>query len=63
MAVNENHSTVPVSFRLDRVLIQRLREYCMADQWPPRPTQTDIVERGIKDVLDELQGRKLRRRA
>jgi len=63
MGVNENHTTIPVSFRLDRVLVKRLRAFCATEQWPPPPTQTDIVERGIKDVLDELEAKRKQKRA
>jgi len=43
------------SFRLDRELVERLHEFCNAPDWPPPPSQTEIVERGIRIVLDNLE--------
>jgi hypothetical protein len=53
--VNHNQDTIQVSYRLDRRLVQRMRRVTEADKWPPPPTQTDIVSRGIEMVLDNLE--------
>src|SRR5215831_10004630 len=53
MSVNEN--TVQVSFRLERQLVTRMRRVCDAQRWPPPPSQTEIVRRGIEMVLLSLK--------
>jgi len=55
MKVNRTDTTVPVSFRIEAELMARLRRFTEAETWPPPPSQTDIVERGIRIVLDNLE--------
>jgi len=55
-------TTVPVSFRLDAELMARLRVFCGAEKWPPPPSQTEIVERGIRMVLENLEPSKRHKR-
>jgi len=54
----KNADRFPVSFRLDPKLIKRMRDFCTAERWPPPPTQTEIVERGIELVLTKLEKRR-----
>jgi hypothetical protein len=65
MKVNENGptSTVQISFRLQRNLVERMRDVSNADQWPPPPTQTEIVTKGIELVLEQLARKRGKRRA
>ena len=54
--------TIPVSFRLDRELVEALRDFCRAETWPPPPSQTEVVARGIRIVLDNLEPPKKHKR-
>lgn len=47
--------TIPVSFRLERALVKRLRRVAQRKGWPPGPNQTEIVARGIEIVLDDME--------
>jgi hypothetical protein len=48
--------TIPVSFRLDRQLVKRLRRATQRNaQWPPRPSQTAIVAQGIELMLAKME--------
>jgi hypothetical protein len=49
--------TVQVSFRLERGLVKRMRQVAKSGQWPPPPSQTEIVARGIEMVLRRLEKR------
>ena len=49
--------TVQVSFRLERGLVKRMRQVAKSGQWPPPPSQTEIVARGIEMVLRKLEKR------
>ena len=49
--------TVQVSFRLERGLVKRMRKVAKSGQWPPPPSQTEIVSRGIEMVLSKLEKR------
>jgi hypothetical protein len=63
MKVNtDNHRTIQVSFRLPKDLVERLRTTAADNErhWPPGPSQTEIVSRGIQQVLAELGKRKQR---
>jgi len=62
MKVNDD-DRVPVSFRLDPRLMKRLREVTSAEVWPPPPTQTEIVTRGIELVLRKLEAKRGKARA
>lgn len=55
--------TVQVSFRLPHELVERLRDISNVDVWPPPPSQTDIVIRGIEHVLKTLEKRGARKTA
>jgi hypothetical protein len=55
MKVNDPDSTVQVSFRLPMDLVHRMRQIASEPRWPPPPSQTEIVERGIRIVLDNLE--------
>ena len=57
-------TTTTVTFRLDTRLVARLRRVTtkMQDRWPPGPTQTEIAERGIRQVLEEMETIDKRRR-
>ena len=46
---------VSMSFRVKERLAERLRKATKPRQWPPRPSQTDIVTRGIELALRELE--------
>jgi hypothetical protein len=63
MKVNDTAGTIQVSFRLPRELVDRMREVTTADEWPPPPSQTEIVARGIELVLQKLEGKRGRARA
>jgi len=54
---------VPVSFRLSRELVEALRDFCATETWPPPPTQTEIVTKGIELVLRELKSKRGKSRA
>jgi hypothetical protein len=56
MKVN-SQETVQVSFRLERQLVERMREITNTRDWPPPPSQTEIVSRGIELVLSKLKKR------
>lgn len=62
MKVNQQE-TVQVSFRLERQLVDRMREISNTPKWPPPPSQTEIVTRGIELVLNKLNKRRARSRA
>jgi hypothetical protein len=47
--------TVQVSFRLERGLVRRMRQVAKSAKWPPPPSQTEIVTRGIEMVLSRLE--------
>lgn len=51
----EAATTEQVSFRLARSLMKRMREITNARTWPPPPSQTEIVSRGIELVLAKLE--------
>jgi hypothetical protein len=55
---DEEHETIQVSFRLERGLVRRMRQIAKSGQWPPPPSQTEIVTRGIEMVLRELEAKK-----
>lgn len=55
--------TVQVSFRLPHELVERLRDISNVDVWPPPPSQTDIVIRGIERVLGEMEKKREKRGA
>lgn len=62
--MNVKNGTIQVSFRLPRHLVKRMREITEVSSWPPPPSQTDIVVRGIEQVLRTLEkGRKVRAEA
>jgi hypothetical protein len=64
MKVNsQTTATVQVSFRLQRELVERMKEVTNSQEWPPPPSQTEIVTRGIELVLRKLEGRRVRARA
>jgi len=56
MSVNQE-PTIAVSYRLDRRLVKRMKRATARKRrrWPPPPTQTDIVARGIEMVLKKLE--------
>jgi len=53
--------TIQVSFRLPKNLVERMRDIATARHWPPPPSQTEIVSRGIEMVLQKLEPKKGRR--
>jgi len=55
MTVNQDDDRIPVSFRLSRELVERMRIVAAARRWPPPPSQTDIVNRGIELALAEYK--------
>lgn len=58
------NKTAQVSFRLPEELVERMRVISNASVWPPPPSQTDIVERGIELVLQKLEsGKRAKARA
>lgn len=54
MSVNEKLETVQVSFRLERRLAERLKKAANNRHWP-RPSQTEIVTRGVEMMLTKLK--------
>ena len=62
-AVSNTSKTVQVSFRLPHELADRLREASSEKTWPPPPSQTDIVIKGIEHVLRTLEKRNARSKA
>ena len=60
---NSTSKTVQVSFRLPHDLVERLREITAESAWPPPPSQTEIVIRGIQHVLKTLGKRGARTKA
>lgn len=62
MQAKEN-DTVQVSFRLPRQLVERMRDITSSGVWPPPPSQTEIVSRGIDLVVRKLEAKRGRRRA
>ena len=54
MKVNNSNHTIQVSFRLNADLVARMREVAMSETWPPPPSQTEIVSKGIEMVLSKL---------
>lgn len=59
----ESRETTQVCFRLERQLVKRMREVAKSDDWPPPPSQTEIVSRGIELVLRNLEKRRARAEA
>lgn len=55
MSNMQTSKTVQVSFRLPHELVERLREASAERAWPPPPSQTDIVIRGIEHVLKTMK--------
>ena len=53
--VSNTSKTVQVSFRLPHELVERLREITAERAWPPPPSQTEIVIRGVEHVLKTLE--------
>jgi hypothetical protein len=53
--------TVQVSYRLPSDLVRRMRDIAQMSTWPPPPSQTEIVSKGIEMVLEKLEKRKPRR--
>jgi hypothetical protein len=55
---------VTMSFRLDAELVTRLHKASKMKRWPPPPSMTEIVERGVKRILVKLEnGTKITRAA
>ena len=52
-----NDRTIQVSFRLPQQLVERMRDVSTSQAWPPPPSQTEIVARGIELVLRRLEKR------
>jgi len=63
MKVNDEGPTIQVSFRLNADLVHRMREVAGSKEWPPPPSQTEIVSRGIEMVLAKLKPKRGRARA
>ena len=63
MKVNDDTPTIQVSFRLNAELVARMREVANAKDWPPPPSQTEIVSRGIEMVLAKLKPKRGKARA
>lgn len=61
--MSNESDTIQVSFRLQKDLVERLRHVSTADRWPPPPSQTEIVSRGIKMVLRKLEPKRKQRAA
>jgi hypothetical protein len=61
MDVKYHDDRIPVSFRLDRKLVKRMKDVCGVRSWPPPPSQTEIVARGIELVLAELESKRGKR--
>lgn len=57
---HQEELTVQVSFRLPRDLVRRMRAISQTEDWPPPPTQTDMVQRGVEMVLRKLEKAKAR---
>jgi hypothetical protein len=55
MNANAKLETVQVSFRLERDLVERMRRAANSSRWPPPPSQTEIVSRGVELVLTKLK--------
>jgi len=55
-------TTTQVSYRLPTDLVERMRDISAMDGWPPPPSQTEIVVRGIEIVLEKLRHQKRGRR-
>jgi hypothetical protein len=62
MKVNNDAPTIQVSFRLNADLVARMREVASSKDWPPPPSQTEIVSRGIEMVLAKLKPKRGRAR-
>ena len=62
-AVSNTSKTIQVSFRLPHELVERLREASAERAWPPPPSQTEIVIRGVEHVLKTLERRGARAKA
>ena len=62
-AVSNTSKTIQVSFRLPHDLVERLREASAERAWPPPPSQTEIVIRGVEHVLRTLEKRSARVKA
>jgi len=63
MKVNNSTQTIQVSFRLNADLVARMREVAGSEDWPPPPSQTEIVSRGIELVLAKLGKKRGKARA
>lgn len=63
MNMTKDNGTIQVSFRLESELVERMRAVSTADRWPPPPSQTEIVSRGIEMVLKKLETKRSRRAA
>lgn len=56
MKVNRKPPTIQVSYRLPKPLVERMRRIVeRLPAWPPPPSQTEIVTRGVESVLLELE--------
>lgn len=47
-----------LSFRIDAVILERLRRLTLDSQDPYAPTMTQVVERGIELAIKELERKK-----
>lgn len=63
MNMSKDNGTIQVSFRLEKALVERMRDVSTADVWPPPPSQTEIVSKGIEMVLRKLETKRSRRAA
>lgn len=61
--MSKNDTTIQVSFRLQSELVERMRAVSTAERWPPPPSQTEIVSRGIEMVLRRLEPKRKQRAA
>jgi hypothetical protein len=49
---------ITVAARVPRILAERLKAFTQLPGWPPPPSQSEIICRGIETVLDELEGQR-----
>jgi len=61
METQDREETVQVSFRLPSELVRRMKTISTSQTWPPPPSQTEIVSRGIRIVLEKLEAKRPRR--
>jgi hypothetical protein len=54
--VNKGREMMALGARVPKELVERLKAFVSSSAWPPRPSQSEIVTRGIETVLDELEG-------